>query len=103
MSDSIFSDALATACSADQGKFLNQFVRHLKMLCADKLDMQLCYISYELDSNSRSFFLELAKYIELAAESRARVESSNDELRRTKSELENQVRDLRLALAEIEP
>lgn len=90
----IFADALAHASSREQADFLNRFSYRLTLLCKDhgSLDMQLCYVSDELDSNGMAFIEALADFVRLRKEyvpkDRDEVQRIRDEKYRLQKEIE---------------
>lgn len=90
----MFAKALAEADSDEQAKFLNDFSRHLKLCCNDRVQNQFCWIADALDSNSRELIIDLAEFIKLNDESRPKHERSLSEMRNEQRELEKQIAEL---------
>lgn len=97
---------LAAEDAEEQAAVFNEFYHCLKVRCKGRHEDQLCYIADFLDSNGREFVKELNQFAELAVESKAKAEFSNQQLNQRRYELENEIKELeerKAALDGMEP
>jgi len=91
----IFAKALAEASSKEQAEFFNDFSRALALACGSRDESQICYITEDLDSNSRKVVCSLSDFIKLNEETRPKLERSLCELRREQYEIEKKIAELK--------
>ena len=91
MENRLFAKALACSDNKEQAEFLNEFCRHLKMMCNSKVEEQLCWIAQYVTPDAVSLLADLVEFCKLQQESRKQTMEDIQDLYHKKYELEKEI------------